>query len=91
MFIKKDEIETRLDNEIITVLDIMEKEVKTTEEYASVVDQLTKLYELRQKNRISKETMAAIGANVAGIFLILSHERAHVIASKAFGLVKKIF
>lgn len=89
---KKSQIEFKLDEEIIVLLTHLNTmKTKEGDEYAKVVDQLNKLYELRHKSRISKETLATIAANVAGIVIILSHERAHVIASKAFGLVKKIF
>lgn len=88
---QKNVIEGKLDAEITTLLELMDKETdKSTEEYAKMLDQFTKLYELRHKSRISKETLATIGANLAGIVVILTHERVHVIASKAFGLVKKI-
>lgn len=87
---KRNQIEVKLDNEITTLLELMEKETTVTEEYKSMVDQLTKLYELRKGNRISKETLATIGANLAGIVVLMNHERAHVIASKAFSFVKKI-
>lgn len=88
---KKNQIEENLDKVIIDLLGNIENEGKNTDDYAKMVDQLTKLYELRNKSRISKETWATIGANLTGIFLVLQHERANVIASKAFGFVKKIF
>lgn len=87
---KKSEIEVQIDDEILTLLAAL-RTCKSPEEYAEWSDQLTKLHALREKNRVSKETLATIAANVVGIVVILSHERAHVIASKAFGLVKKIF
>lgn len=87
---KKDQIETVLDDEILDLLGNIRQECKNTEDYAKMVDKLSTLYELRNKSRISKETMATIGANIIGILVVLSHERAHVITSKAFGFVKKI-
>jgi hypothetical protein len=47
--------------------------------------------ELDLKNTITKETWLTVGTHLAGIVVLMNHERAHVIASKAFGLVKKIF
>jgi hypothetical protein len=89
---KKSEIETKIDEEILRVLeDMKEEDEKDSEAYGRMVDQMVKLQELRHKGGISKETLATIGANLAGIIVILGHERANVIASKAFGLVKKIF
>lgn len=88
---KQNPIEAQLDTEVMTLLDELATETdKTSDKYASMIDQLTKLYELRNKSRISKETLATIGANILGIIVVLNHERAHVIATKAFGFVKKI-
>lgn len=39
--------------------------------------------------KISLESWAAIGANLAGILLILNHERANVITTKALGFLRK--
>lgn len=87
---KKSEIESQIDGEILTLLAAL-RATKDPKEYAQWAEQLTKLHALREKNRISKETLATIAANLTGIIVILGHERAHVIASKAFGLVRKIF
>lgn len=88
---KKSEIDTKLDEEILCVLNLIRAEDATTDGYSTLVDRLTTLHGLREKNRISKDTLATIVANVVGIAIILGHERTNVIASKAFGLVKKIF
>lgn len=88
---KRNPIEVKLNEEILELLELMGQEKdKGTDKYAKMNEQLTKLYDLRHKGRISKEALANISVNVAGIVAILSYERAHVIASKAFGLVKKI-
>lgn len=89
---EKSEIDAKIDEEIIRLLAELEQENdKDTKEYASMVEQVIKLKELRNKSSISMETWATIGANILGLVVILNHERAHVIASKAFSLVKKIF
>jgi len=87
---KRNQIEVNLDNEINNLLELMDKETKYTDDYKTMVDQLSKLYELRKGNRISADTLATIAANLAGIIVLMNHERAHVIASKAFSFVKKI-
>jgi hypothetical protein len=87
---EKNEIEAALDAEIIQVLASMKDDDKETEEYTKKVASFEKLYELRHKSRISNETIATIAANFLGLVVIMNHERAHVIASKAFGLIKKI-
>jgi len=50
-----------------------------------------KLSELEQRGTITKETLLNVGTHIAGLIVLMNHERAHVIASKAFGFVKKIF
>jgi len=87
---KKSEIDTKIDDQINTLLDALGT-AKSPAEYAEWADQLVKLHALREKNRVSKEALVTITANVAGIIVILMHERTNVIASKAFGLVRKIF
>jgi len=87
---KENAIEDRIDTEIHNLLDLMDRENDYSDEYKSMVTQVTKLMELRQKDNISKDTWVTVGTHLAGIFILMNHERAHVIASKAFGFVKKI-
>jgi hypothetical protein len=61
-----------------------------TEEYSKLTASSAKLIEMRKKDTVSLETWVTVGTNLAGIFMLMNHERAHVIASKAFGLIKKI-
>lgn len=61
-------------------------------EYAAMADQLVKLYAQKKEipsNRLSNDTLAAIAANLLGIVVIVGHERANVITSKALGFVTK--
>jgi exopolyphosphatase/pppGpp-phosphohydrolase len=61
-----------------------------SEEYASIVDQLTSLYALKESpSRVSKDTLVAVAGNLAGILLIINYEQRHVVASKALGFVGK--
>lgn len=67
------------------------------EEYAKMVAQLDTLYKLKEVDhkvetgkRVSAETWAVIGGNLLGIVMIVSHERAHVLTSKALGFVSKV-
>ena len=62
-----------------------------TKEYASTVDQLTKLYALKETPcRLSPDTLATIAANLLGIALIVGYERANVMTSKATGFIGKL-
>lgn len=49
-----------------------------------------KINETADRRRISNDTLAIIGANLAGIAIILGYERINIITSKAFGLVSKL-
>lgn len=62
-------------------------------EYSAITDQLVKLYKVKDTqvpSRISPDTIAMIAANLGGILLILSYERANVVTSKAMGFVSKL-
>lgn len=61
-----------------------------SKEYTAIVNNIKTLSEANavdhstyKKLSVSPETLATIGANLAGILLILNHERAHVLTSKA--------
>jgi hypothetical protein len=63
-----------------------------TDEYDRKVDQIAKLYDLKKHNaseRVSKDTLYTVVANLAGILLILNYERAHVVTTKAVGFIMK--
>jgi hypothetical protein len=64
------------------------------DEYKAIVARIADLMKLKEelssKRRVSPETLAVIGGNLAGILLILNFERAGVVASKAMSLVGKI-
>lgn len=95
MFKKKsDPTAEKLDLEINRLLlDMYPMNRKTDAEYPEMVSQLVKLYELREINSskpMSSDVKATIAANLAGIVLIITHERAHVIATKALGLLQKL-
>jgi hypothetical protein len=64
-----------------------------TDEYAAIADQLVKLYPLlnaSERSKVSPDVLATIAANIAGILIIVGHERANVIGSKALNLLLKL-
>ena len=118
-----------LNTVIDQLIQLLETETPGTKDYTALVDQLTKLYKLKeidtnlelkivesedkerinevqteileleldQKKKESKipfgikpETLALIAANLAGIALILGHERLNVVTTKAIGFVSKL-
>jgi hypothetical protein len=63
-----------------------------SEEYALILDRITKLHKLKadeQPPRVSPDTLVMVGANLLGIVMILSHERLNIITTKATSLVLK--
>lgn len=86
---KEDKLQSRIDE----LLDEMHLTPGDTPEYARMADQLTKLYDAQNTKRssgISKEALIGAAGNLAGILIIVNHEQAHVITSKAFSLLSKI-
>lgn len=92
MFKKRepDLVEKALDEEIMNLFGLMNRMTAYDEEYDKMAASVAKLYELRKKDTVSMETWVTVGTNLAGILMLMNHERAHVIASKAFGLIKKV-
>lgn len=83
-----------LDEAIDLVLSEMAGYNAYDEDYAKMVDQLDKLYKIKlafkeEPDRVSKDALLAVGANLIGIVLILGHEKAHVVTSKALSFVLK--
>lgn len=85
-----DKVEEALDAQILQLFGLMDNLTAYDEEYEKMATSVAKLIELRKKDRVSLETWVTVGTHLAGVFMILNHERAHVIASKTFGLLKKI-
>lgn len=94
MFTPKDPDEkSGLEKAIDTVLSEMATLSSDSEDYAKMVDQLTKLYSLKeidQPKRISPDTLAIVLGHVVGILMIVGHERTHVVTSKAMQFVLKL-
>lgn len=64
-----------------------------SEQYSKIADQLVKLYKLREhdsKRQVSPDTLVLVAGNLLGIAMIVGHERAHVVTSKAVSFVMKL-
>lgn len=81
-----------LDREIDNVISKLEKLSPNSEEYSITADNLEKLYRAKSydKNRyITPDTVALVVGNLLGIAIIIWHEKAEVITTKALGFVMK--
>jgi len=82
---------TALEKAIDQVLKEMETVTADSPEFAKMVDRLVTLHKaLPEKERKVKwDTLITVAGNLAGIVMILSFERAHVVTSKALSFVLK--
>ena len=58
-----------------------------SKEYKELLGVYEKLCEIERSGKVSKDTLATIGANLLGIGLILKHEELNVISTKALNFV----
>jgi hypothetical protein len=91
MFIPKDGDNVQLDEVINAILREMSDHDPYSKKYAKMVEQLTKLEELRKKNRISKDTWITLAAHLLGIAIVVGHERTNIISSKAVQFFTRLF
>jgi len=82
-----------LEEAINTVLKEMSSVGADSPQYEKLVEQLDKLYKIRDTqlpDRVSMDTLAAVLGNLAGLVLVLKHEQVAIITSKAFGMIGRI-
>jgi hypothetical protein len=91
MFTKTPTDDSALDQAIAKVYAEMSTTTSDTDEYYRMTQQLTALYALKAtpSPRLSPDTVAVVAGNLLGIFVMVGHERAHVITSKALNFIMK--
>lgn len=92
MFINKPKTKSGLDNVIDSVVSELNSLDTASDDYSKTVDQLTKLYAIKDAQspqRVSKDTLLVVAGNLLGIIVIVGHEQAHVVTSKALNFVLK--
>lgn len=94
MFEKRtDEAQISLDNTITELMNDMKALDGDSEEYATCMNRLERLYKLKEKNaprRVSPDTVVLAASNLIGILIIVVYEHGHVITSKAMNQVGKL-
>jgi len=86
----KNETTSPLDEQIQAVLSEMRGLGVTHEDYPKQLAYLERLIEIKTKGRrnpVSRDTIALIFGNLAGILLIIVYEQKHVLTSKGFNQV----
>lgn len=94
MFNPKTQTEkTGLEEAIDSALTDLKGYTADQEEHSAIVDQLTKLYAIKDQEspkRVSPDTLVTVGANLLGVLVIIKHEQVNVITSKALAFLPKI-
>ena len=89
MFLKK---ETQVDFAVNKAFRTLNSHEPESPEYAKILDQIVKLHKMQMEETskfVSKDTLALIGANLAGLLMVIKHENVNVITSRAMGLLLK--
>lgn len=96
-FVKKEDKEKdwTLDEEIKQVIDAIGRDTlyeDDEKDYKRHLEYLERLTDIKQKQKLVVHPDALVGAAATflGILVIMSYERGHVIATKAFSLLPKI-
>lgn len=90
---QKPESDVRIEAAINRVLLAMQDTDPNSHEYETLVNRLSDLHTLKvnnAKSMLSKDTLATIVANIAGILLILQYERVNIVGTKALAFVQKL-
>lgn len=90
---QKPESDAGLEAAINRVLLAMQEHSPDSDEYETLLSRLTDLNAIKAthaKNALSKDTLATIAANIAGILLILQYERVNIVGTKALSFVQKL-
>jgi hypothetical protein len=91
---KPEEDRPELEEAINAALLDLQNHAPYTTEYIKALENIEKLYKLRApkpelQKPVSLDTVLTVAGNLAGIVIVLGYERAHVITSKAFGMIIK--
>jgi inorganic pyrophosphatase/exopolyphosphatase len=88
----KSQAETKLDDEIVRILEKMASLQPDSEEYGAAVDRLSKLHKLKSEEKTklpSADTLLMVSANLIGIWWMTTYEKERPLTSKAISFVLK--
>jgi hypothetical protein len=92
MFRTRTQSQLLLEDELVHAIKTLRNHKTGSEEYEKTLDSVVRIYELKnnRSSAVSKDTLANVGANLLGIFMIIKHERVNVITSKALSFVTRL-
>jgi hypothetical protein len=80
----------KVKKEIDNLMDRLSNMEPDSEGYSQVLDRVERLEEIRmKKSPIKLDLLVPALTNIVGILLVLNYEKLDVVASKAFGLIKR--
>ncbi len=82
-----------LEDELIHALKTLRGQTPGSPDYNKTLDSAVKIFEMTGRHKptsVSKDTLATVGANILGIFMIIKHESVNVITSKALSFVMRV-
>lgn len=89
----KSPIESKLDAEIISLLNKLKETTKDTKEYADLIDRMATLHKLKTEERLnlpSMDTALVVAANIFGILWLTRFEKENVVTAKtALGFIMR--
>jgi hypothetical protein len=83
----KNEKATPTDALIDSVLEEMHDKGVDSEEYPKLMTYLERLHEVKAKSRrspVSRDTLALVLGNLAGILIIVAYEQKHIMSTKGY-------
>lgn len=92
MFNRKPQTKSALDDAIDELITSLRGLDVLDDKYTSTVESIDTLMKLRSSTateRVSKDTLAIVAANLAGIVLVLEYEHARALSSKALTFIMK--
>lgn len=91
--LKFDNEPTGIEKAIDAVLVQLDDLSADSEEYAKMVNQLSKLHEMKTKEsprRPSPDALVSAAASLLSVLLIVNYERVHVVTTRALGIIPKV-
>lgn len=81
-----------IEEEFERTLAVMKTTLHESKEYAAMLNAAQRLHEMMNtkeetSSSVSRETLVTVGANLLGILMIIRHEFAHPLTSKALSFV----
>lgn len=89
---RKEKEPSALENAIDDLLFEMKKYDGESTEYAKMVTQLVKLYELKEidkKEPVKLDTLVIVGGNLAAVIIVVLFESNHIMTTKAWQFLVK--